>query len=117
MQKADEDAPSCHPFVSHGFCMGRWGLQCSYNVKKFRELTYIYLREVVVLELVKVAVIAHDVCGPCDDSTVHELIVIRVGGDKVEAISGINVLDVRSLHQFLHHCVGDKGVVSLYEYL
>ena len=92
-------------------------LECSYYAEEFGECTDVHFREVVLLELAEVAVIADDVSGSCDDSTVDKLIVIRVRLDKVEAVGGIYTLDIRCLYQFLHHSVGDKGVIPLSEYL
>ena len=42
-----------------------------------------------MLKFIEMTVVAHDIGSPDNDGTINELIVIRVGGDKIETIGRI----------------------------
>lgn len=69
-------------------------LECPYNAEEFSECADIHFREVVLLEFAEVAVVADDVSGSSNDSTVDELIVVGIGLDEVEAVGGIDTLHI-----------------------
>jgi hypothetical protein len=54
-------------------------LQRPNNVKELRKSTYVHFREVILLELAKVTVVADDVDGSGDDDAVDELVQRSLG--------------------------------------
>ena len=69
-------------------------LEHSYDFEELGECADIHLGEVVAFQFTVVAVVADDIGGSSCDGAVHELIIIRVGSDEIEAIGRIDVLDI-----------------------
>ena len=80
-------------------------LECPYNAEELSECTDVHFREVVLLELAKVTVVADDVGGSGDDGTIDELVVVGLGLDEIESVGGCDVLHVGSIGD----CLDDKG--------
>jgi len=69
--------------------------EISHYVKELGERTHIHLRKLIVLEFLKMSVIANNICSSRDNCTIHKLIVVRICSDKIESERRVHTLYVR----------------------
>ena len=86
--------------------------------EEFHQFNDTHLGEVNLSQHVVMVAVGHYVASVGLYGAVNELVIVRVGGDEVEAVSGSDELNIATLHESLNDSFGKYGVeVSFQDFL